>query len=179
MTMAAEPHISVAGVAALTKLSPEVLEPMVKLFREGQAPHHARFPRLFGASVERRDIAAYLGGFFKPRNPFRRQSGFALGWYADGALSGYLLYRLQRRHYPFYGKVRWTCFVEDIVVAERARGQGGGSALMEALLAQVEALPDCAISGVVWQGNEASQGLFAKHGFSPLSQTYYKVTPCD
>jgi len=48
--------------------------------------------------------------------------------------------------------------------------------MMSALLAQVEPLENCAISGTVWKANSASEALFKKHGFEPLSQAFYKVS---
>lgn len=156
--------------------TPALLEAMTDLFQQGQKPHHDAFPAHFGPAEDRAVIMQYLQGFLKPRNPFRKRSGFALGWFVDGALAGYLLYYLNQSSNVFYGKPRWTCFIEDIVVSESARGQGGGSALMGALLAQVEPLENCAVSGTVWKANSASEALFAKHGFEPLSQAFYKVS---
>jgi len=166
--------LTVQTLAAPTR---DVLEAMVRLFQQGQRAHHAAFPDHFGPANDTAPIAQYCKGFFKPRNPLRGQSGFALGWFVDGALSGYLLYRLSRSHNIFYGKARWTCFIEDIVVDEGARGLGGGSAMMEALSQRIAPLENCAVSGTVWAMNSASEALFRKHGFEPLSQGFYKVKP--
>lgn len=165
-----------AHVSTLDARTSNLLEAMTDLFQQGQTPHHDAFPAHFGPADDRAAIVGYLQGFLKPRNPLRRRSGFAMGWYVDEALSGYLLYYLNRSNTVFYGRPRWTCFVEDIVVSESARGQGGASAMMSALLAQVEPLENCAISGTVWKANSASEALFKKHGFEPLSQAFYKVS---
>ncbi len=165
-----------SGVIALEKPVSAVIEPMIDLFQEGQGPHHTRFPILFGPAENRDAIADFLKGFFKPRNPFRRQTSFALGWYVDEDLSGYLLYRLSQSNNVFYGEARWTCFIEDVVVAKSAQGQGGASAMMATLIAILEPLENCAVSGTVWRGNEASTKLFTKHGFEPLSTSYYRVS---
>lgn len=166
-----------AQILTLDARTPALLEAMIDLFQQGQEPHHDAFPEHFGPAEDGAAIAQYLQGFLKPRNPFRTRSGFALGWFVDQALAGYLLYYLNLSNNVFYGKPRWTCFIEDIVVSERARGQGGGSALMGALLGQVEPLQNCAISGTVWKANSASEALFKKHGFEPLSKAFYKVSP--
>lgn len=169
-----------AYVEDLTRADDALLEAMADLFAQGQTPHHEKFPQMFGpagsSDEDREAVKAYLKGFFKPRNPFRARSQFAKGWFTQGKLSGYLLYQLYESSNIFYGKPRWNCFVEDIVVSSAARGLGGASALMEALLEQTEPLGECALSGTVWHGNDASVRLFEKHGFKPLSQSFYKVS---
>ncbi len=162
-------------VTRLNERTPSLLEAMTDLFEQGQKPHHDAFPDHFGPANDRAAITRYLQGFLKPRNPLRKRNGYAMGWFVDGTLAGYLLYRLHQTSNVFYGKTRWTCFVEDIVVDERTRGLGGASALMGALLQEAERLDNCAVSGAVWNMNPASEALFLKHGFEPLSQTFYKV----
>ena len=163
-------------VAALDQRTQPLLEAMTELFAQGQEPHHEAFPDHFGPADDRAAITSYLQGFLKPRNPLRKRHGFAKGWFVDGTLAGYLLYRLSQTNNVFYGQTRWTCYVEDIVVDESARGLGGASALMGALLEEAERLPNCAVSGTVWSMNRASEALFLKHGFEPLSQAFYKVS---
>ena len=163
-------------VRLLSQPNPELLEDMVRLFDQGQAPHHTAFPDHFGPANDIPAITGYLRGFFKPRNPFRTRRGFAKGWFVDDQLSGYLLYYLQETSNIFYGKTRWTCFVEDIVIGAEARSLGGASQLITALLAELEPLADCAISATVWSGNEASDALFRKHGFEALSKSFYRVS---
>lgn len=162
-------------VADLNKPDTGLIEIMISLFRQGQKAHHEKFPEMFGPAEDDAAITSYLSGFFKPRNPLRKRSKFAKGWFVDGALSGYLLFQLYQTSNVFYGKARWTCFVEDIVIDEAARGKGGASALMGSLLAGIEQLDECAISGTVWNGNDASVALFEKHGFRPLSQSFCRV----
>ncbi len=164
-------------VEALERREDALLSAMVGLFRQGQQPHHEAYPEHFGPVDDTAKIVHYLQNFLKPRNPLRQRYGFAKGWYVDGEMMGYLLYRVSRSDDIFYGKPRWNCFIEDIVVDARARGMGGASALMEALVDEVAALGECAVSGNVWRMNEASQALFEKHGFEALSQTFFKVTP--
>lgn len=150
---------------------------MTDLFQQGQESHHDAFPAHFGPADDRATIARYLQGFLKPRNPLRSRRGFAKGWYVDSTLAGYLLYYLHQSDNVFYGKPRWTCFIEDIVVSKEARGRGGASVLMDALLSELEPLENCAISGTVWNANSASEALFKKHGFEPLSRAFFKVSP--
>lgn len=176
MTKASGPPSPKTHVAALDKRDTALLEAMVGLFRQGQIPHHKAFPAHFGPAKDSAAIVQYIQGFLKPCNPLRKRYGLAKGWFVDGRLSGYLLYRLSQTHNVFYGKMRWTCFIEDVVVDKSARGLGGGSALMGALLAEIEPLEDCAVSGTVWNANSASEALFRKNGFEPLSQVFYKVS---
>jgi len=176
MANAQNPANSETRIEALVKRSPELLDAMVGLFQQGQQPHHEAFPDHFGPAQDRAPIINYLQGFLKPRNPLRSRTGFAYGWNVDGALAGYLLYRLNHSNDAFYGRERWTCHIEDIVVDETARGLGGASALMGALMKEVEPLENCAVSGTVWRMNTASEALFRKNGFEPLSQAFHKVS---
>ncbi|MEP1420599.1 MAG: GNAT family N-acetyltransferase [Erythrobacter sp.] len=164
-----------AVVRPLDRKNTALLKSMIGLFEQGQEPHHQSFPQHFGPAVNRPAISAYLQGFLKPRNPFRSRYGFAKGLFIKDDLVGYLLYRMSETNDIFYGKPRWHCHIEDIVVHERARGLGGASALMGTLLDELSPLSECAISGIVWSGNSASQALFQKQGFKPLSQSFYKV----
>jgi len=164
-------------VEPLVKRNAVLLEAMANLFEQGQKPHHEAFPDHFGPAQDRAAIIAYLRGFLRPRNPLRSRYGFAYAWFVDDALAGYLLYRLNHTHNAFYGQARWSCYIEDIVVDEGSRGLGGASALMDALTKAIEPLENCAVSGTVWKMNTASEALFHKHGFEPLSQSFYRVSP--
>lgn len=162
-------------ICILSRSSPELLEAMVKLFRQGQEPHHALYPEHFGPAKDDQAIANYLKGFFKPKNPFRARVGYAKGWYINDDLCGYLLYYLNETTNIYYGKSRWNCYVEDIVVSDKARSMGGASQLLEALLADLEPLSDCAVTAAVWNGNAASEALFRKFNFDALSQSFHRI----
>ncbi len=164
-----------AEVRSLDRKSAPLLEAMIDLFGQGQEPHHRSFPEHFGPADNFVAISVYLQGFLKPRNPFRQRTGFAKGLFLQESLVGYLLYRLSETNDVFYGKPRWHCHIEDIVVDKRARGLGGASALISTLLAELAPWGECAVSGTVWDGNSASQALFQNQGFEPLSQSFFKV----
>ncbi|MEP0190298.1 MAG: GNAT family N-acetyltransferase [Erythrobacter sp.] len=161
-------NIAELGTAHLTS--------MLDLFAQGQRPHHESHPEHFGPGDNTEAIEAYLKGFLKGRNPLRKRTGFAKGWFVDGVLCGYLLYRLELREDVFYGRARWSCFVEDIVIDKNERASGAASALIELMLAEAESRGDCVFGATVWSGNEASARLFERHGFRAQSQTFYKVS---
>ncbi|MEM1053040.1 MAG: GNAT family N-acetyltransferase [Pseudomonadota bacterium] len=165
----------ITEVRPLDRQSTTLIAAMIALFEQGQEAHHLSFPKYFGPADNRAEIAAYVQGFLKPRNPFRTRTGFAKGLFLGDSLAGYLLYRLRETNDVFYGRARWNCHVDDIVIDEDARGSGGASALMTALLAELQPLGECAVSGTIWNGNSASQALFEKHGFQSLSQSFHKV----
>lgn len=162
-------------IRSFERSNSDVLGTMVQLFKQGQAPHHAMYPEHFGPANDIQAITNYLRGFFKPRNPFRDRVGYAKGWFVNDILCGYLLYYLNETSNVFYGKSRWNCYVEDIVVSDKTRSMGGASKLLDALLADLDHLSDCTIAASVWNGNAASEALFKKHKFDTLSQSFYRV----
>jgi len=162
-------------IAMIRLAEPMHLPAMADLFRQGQQPHHAAFPDLFGPGDNGDAIARFLKGFLPPRNPFRKRRSFAKGWFVNGALCGYLLYRLYQNADVFFGKTRWVCFIEDIVIDHQARSLGGASALMDDLMDELASYKGCTVSATVWRGNDASHALFSKHGFDALSQSFYRI----
>ncbi len=151
------------------------VEAMAHIFQQGQKPHHERFPDIFGPADNVQAIISYMRGFLKPRNPFREQRNFAIVWQDEGKVGGYLLYQLYQTSNIFYGKDHWVNFVEDIAVDESVRGKGVASQLMDYMADVIEDCTPCIASANVWRGNEASEALFEKYGYSALSKTYYRT----
>jgi len=175
--MHANPTMARSADAAFEIAEPRAqhMASMVALFRQGQQPHHAAFPDQFGPGDNDAVIIRFLKGFQPRIHPFKKRHGFARGWFVDGALRGYLLYRLYETSDVYYGKSRWVCLVEDIVIDHHARLLGGATALIDDLMQQLARLENCSVSATVWKGNDASQALFQKHGFEALSQSFYRT----
>ena len=103
--------------------------------------------------------------------------GFALLAHADGALAGYAMVRLH--HGPDdswaladrYGEV-WT-----LLVTERMRGRGLGSALLDAVDAELarRGVHDLVIG--VMEGNDAARRLYERRSLVPGWVQLYRVTP--
>jgi len=148
---------------------------MANIFKQGQQPHHERFPGIFGPADNHDAIIQYLRGFLKPRNPFRTRRSFAAGWFVNQELGGYLLYNLYETSNIFYGRDHWVCHVEDIAVDAAARSSGGASMMLDHLSNIINRLDHCIASANVWRDNDASEALFRKFGFDDLSKTYYRV----
>ena len=148
---------------------------MLAIFKSGQTPHHEKFPDIFCEANDDIGISRYLQSFMKPRNPFRTRRKFALGWFVENQLRGYLLYHLANTSDVFFGNERWVCYVEDIAVDSQSRSAGGASQLMEGLLAHVGPLKNCLVSAQVWRGNTASRALFEKFQFTDHSETFYRI----
>ena len=151
------------------------LEPMADIFKSGQWHHNKAFPNIFCEPNDHDEIVRYLRGFLKPKNPFQTRRNFSLVWTVDDEARGYVLYQLYRSSNVFFGRARWTCFVDDIAIDSAFRGRGGASMLMETLIKKVETLPNCVVSGQVWKKNDASEALFRKFGFSDEAKTFYRT----
>ncbi len=152
------------------------LSAMANIFMQGQKPHHEKFPDIFGPADNADEIIGYLRGFLKPRNPFRDQRNFAVVWYDEGKVGGYLLYQLYQTSNIFYGGEHWVSFVEDIAVDEGVRGKGVASQLMDYLVDVTKDCTPCVASANVWRDNIASEALFKKYGYNDLCKTFYRTT---
>jgi len=155
--------------------SQEHLDAMADIFKHGQEQHHEAFPDVFCAADNHDEIVRYIRTFLKPGNPFRTRRNFSLVWILDNELRGYMLYQLYETSNVFFGKKRWTCFVEDIAVDPDYRSLGGASMLVDYLTVKLDGLGDCIASAQVWKGNDASEALFRKYGFDDLSKTFYRT----
>jgi GNAT superfamily N-acetyltransferase len=83
---------------------------------------------------------------------------FALGGYVDGRLAGFA-------HYLFH-RSTWTpkryCYLEDLFVADSARGRGLGRALIEAVYARAEAADASRVYWLTQSGNAQARALYDK-----------------
>ena len=83
---------------------------------------------------------------------------FALGGYVDGRLAGFA-------HYLFH-RSTWApkryCYLEDLFVADSARGRGLGRALIEAVYAKAEAADASRVYWLTQSGNAQARALYDK-----------------
>ncbi len=83
---------------------------------------------------------------------------FALGGYVDGSLSGFA-------HYLFH-RSTWApkryCYLEDLFVAESARGSGLGRALIEAVYEKAEAAGASRVYWLTQANNAQARMLYDK-----------------
>lgn len=84
---------------------------------------------------------------------------YPLGIYADGALVGFAMYALdpEENNYWLY----------RLMIDQRFQGRGYGSAALQAVIALMDALPDCTsiVLGVEPE-NALAARLYARNGFS-------------
>jgi len=152
------------------------LNAMVEIFSAGQIDHHEKFPDIFDPPTDKAAINHYLQSFLKPRNPLRKRQNFSIGWFCDDRLCGYLLYRFYQRSDIFFGKDRWICFVEDIAVHPDHHQKGAASSMMSYIKDLSLAHKNCLFSAQIWRGNEASEALFKKFGFTQNSSHFHCAT---
>jgi GNAT superfamily N-acetyltransferase len=83
---------------------------------------------------------------------------FALGGYVDGRLAGFA-------HYLFH-RSTWApkryCYLEDLFVADSARGRGLGHALIEAVFARAEAADASRVYWLTQSDNARARALYDK-----------------
>ena len=83
---------------------------------------------------------------------------FALGGYVDGKLAGFA-------HYLFH-RSTWApkryCYLEDLFVAETARGHGLGRALIEAVYRKAEAAGASRVYWLTQSNNAQARALYDK-----------------
>jgi len=83
---------------------------------------------------------------------------FALGGYVDGQLAGFA-------HYLFH-RSTWApkryCYLEDLFVADDARGHGLGRALIEAVYQKAEAAGASRVYWLTQSNNETARALYDK-----------------
>ena len=83
---------------------------------------------------------------------------FALGGYVDGRLAGFA-------HYLFH-RSTWApkryCYLEDLFVADDARGHGLGRALIEAVYQKAEAAGASRVYWLTQSNNETARALYDK-----------------
>jgi len=81
---------------------------------------------------------------------------FALGGYVDGRLAGFA-------HYLFH-RSTWAphryCYLEDLFVAETARGRGLGRALIEAVYDKARAASASRVYWLTHSGNTQARALY-------------------
>jgi ribosomal protein S18 acetylase RimI-like enzyme len=81
---------------------------------------------------------------------------FALGGYVDGELAGFA-------HYLFH-RSTWApqryCYLEDLFVAEAARGQGLGRALIEAVYVRARAADASRVYWLTQSTNTQARALY-------------------
>jgi len=151
------------------------IEAMCAIFKDGQVYHHQLYPKIFCRADNEAKIRAYVGGFLKPRNPFRGRNRFAQAWFEDDELKGYLLYQLNKTSDVFFGDDCWFAYVDDIAVSETSRKKGIASKLLNSLISEIESLGSGMIAGQVWNQNRSSEILFEKSGFEAVAKQYYRV----
>jgi GNAT superfamily N-acetyltransferase len=96
---------------------------------------------------------------------------FVLGAYVDGQLTGIV-------HYLFH-RSTWTpgnyCYLQDLFVADSARGLGLGRALIEAVYAKAKAAGASRVHWLTQNGNAQARILYDQVADNPGFMQYRKI----
>ena len=121
--------------------------------REAWNPLWAGYLAFYKSALARQTSDLAWSRFHDPDEPL-----FALGGYIDGRLLGiahYLFHRSTWAHNRY-------CYLEDLFVAEDARGQGVGRALIEEVYRKAEAAGASRVYWLTQSGNTQARALYDK-----------------
>jgi GNAT superfamily N-acetyltransferase len=130
-----------------------VIRPIGRNERSEWQPLWQAYLTFYGASQEPRDTDAAWARLHDPAEPM-----FALGAYQDGKLLGIVHFLLHRSF--------WTaadyCYLQDLFVAETARGRGLGRALIAAVVDQALEAGAGRVYWLTQEDNHAARALYEK-----------------
>ena len=130
-----------------------IIRPIGEDERAEWAPLWDGYLAFYEATLTRDVTDLAWSRFHDPGEPL-----FALGGYVDGRLAGFA-------HYLFH-RSTWApkryCYLEDLFVAEHARGHGLGRALIEAVYAKAEAAGASRVYWLTQSSNAQARALYDK-----------------
>ena len=130
-----------------------VIRPIGEDERDAWNPLWADYLAFYKTTLTRDISDLAWSRFHDPDEPI-----FALGGYVDGELLGIA-------HYLFHRSTWAThryCYLEDLFVADAARGKGLGRALIEAVYARAEAANASRVYWLTQSNNAQARALYDK-----------------
>ena len=143
-----------------------VIRPIGEDEREAWNPLWADYLAFYKTTLTRDISDLAWTRFHDPEEPI-----FALGGYVDGEL-------MAIAHYLFHRSTWAThryCYLEDLFVADTARGQGLGRALIEAVYARAEAANASRVYWLTQSNNAQARALYDKVAYNLGFIQYRKV----
>jgi GNAT superfamily N-acetyltransferase len=119
--------------------------------REAWNPLWAGYQAFYKASLTQEINDLAWTRFHDPEEPI-----FALGGYVDGELMGIAHYLFHRSTWALHR----YCYLEDLFVAEAARGKGLARALIEAVYARAEAANASRVYWLTQSSNAQARALY-------------------
>jgi GNAT superfamily N-acetyltransferase len=130
-----------------------VIRPIGEDEREAWNPLWADYLAFYKTTLTRDVSDLAWTRFHDPDEPI-----FALGGYVDGELMGIAHYLFHRSTWAPYR----YCYLEDLFVADAARGKGLGRALIEAVYAKAEAANASRVYWLTQSSNAQARALYDK-----------------
>ena len=130
-----------------------VIRPVGEDERDAWNPLWAGYLAFYRASIPRETSDLAWMRFHDPDEPM-----FALGGYVDDKLIGFAHYLFHRSTWANYR----YCYLEDLFVAESARGLGVGRALIEAVYTKAEAAGASRVHWLTQSSNAQARILYDK-----------------
>ena len=152
------------------------LTAMIALRNRTQAVHHHMLPHVFSRDVNPNLIKEELKGYLPPWWPFSSRDSFARGWVEGGDLAGYVLFRMGHRPPDGLFLDRRLVLINDIAVAQAHQDRGIARALVQNVVDDAaETGDEVELIATIWEGNAASQRVFADQGFAPINTAFSLV----
>jgi GNAT superfamily N-acetyltransferase len=143
-----------------------VIKPVGQGEREAWAPLWAGYLTFYKTSVPPETSDITWARFHDPAEPM-----FVLGAYVDGKLTGIV-------HYLFH-RSTWTpgnyCYLQDLFVADSARGLGLGRALIEAVYEKAKAAGASRVHWLTHETNAQARILYDQVADYPGFIQYRKI----
>jgi len=143
-----------------------VIKPVGKDERDAWAPLWAGYLTFYKTSVPSETSDITWARFHDPAEPM-----FVLGAYVDGKLTGIV-------HYLFH-RSTWTpgnyCYLQDLFVADSARGLGLGRALIEAVYEKAKAAGASRVHWLTHETNVQARILYDQVADYPGFIQYRKI----
>lgn len=152
----------------IRKVTEKDIPQLLKLLLSVNNVHAALRPDIFRPDTRKYETAELLSLLSDAVSPI-----YVFTDASDTAL-GYAFCRLEITRNDPHMTDRTVLYIDDICVAEAARGKGIGRTLCDFVTEEARRMGCDALTLNVWEGNDSAKALYSSCGFAPLKTTMEK-----